>query len=40
LSGGWKRQLYEVSSADQPPNGNWFPIAEFVTRVKAPEGSE
>jgi hypothetical protein len=34
-SGGWRQQLYEVSSRDMPfPNGNWFAIKDFVGRIR------
>jgi hypothetical protein len=34
-SGRWRKQNYEVSSAAQPPNRNWFPIYEFIALVGA-----
>jgi len=32
-SEGWKQQVYEVNSASEPPNGNWFTVEEFVRLV-------
>ena len=34
-SGRWRKQNYEVSSAAEPPNKNWFNISEFVALVDA-----
>ncbi|MFO7914631.1 MAG: hypothetical protein R6U43_02950 [Candidatus Krumholzibacteriales bacterium] len=32
-SGTWREQVYETSSAENPPNRNWFYIKEFVERI-------
>lgn len=32
-SGTWRKQYYETSSAENPPNRNWFYIKEFVDRI-------
>ncbi len=32
-NGDWRDQKYEVSTAETPPNRNWFTIAEFVARL-------
>jgi hypothetical protein len=34
-SGNWRTQDYEVSSAAEPPNKNWFYVGEFVEVAKA-----
>lgn len=36
-SGNWKTQLYEVSSATNPINSNWFYVDEFVRLTAAAE---
>ena len=34
-SGAWREQRYEVREGAEAPNGNWFPIGEFVARTAA-----
>ncbi|MEZ4410978.1 MAG: hypothetical protein R3A52_31540 [Polyangiales bacterium] len=34
LTGAWRQQVYEVSSAERPANRNWFPVEEFVAAVE------
>lgn len=34
VTGDWKTYAYEVSSAPEPPNSNWFYVSEFVQRVE------
>jgi hypothetical protein len=34
-TGGWRTRTYEVRYEPLPNNGNWFPISEFILRVKA-----
>lgn len=32
-SGKWKEQIYQTSSESDPPNQNWFTIADFVEKI-------
>lgn len=34
-SGGWQDWPYQVRYEADPPNSNWFPVADFVERVSA-----
>ena len=32
-SGSWRGQSYEVRTGQEPPNGNWFAVEEFIVRT-------